>query len=356
MIDWPDDLKSLSLALDDSSARRDTVATQVGEALCAGILALVVGAGISRVVQLPMWTHLNKRIVEVAAQVLRARFKATWNDSLEARLPTLGDLACEHVDELGVLDRVEEVCSRCETLVKEGTADANKYIGDAPSWHAVVRAALYEERQRYQFKDMFYPELVCLSNLLVGERRGHIRDVITFNYDDLLESYLQLHGHFKHVIAPLPIRLTPNYGTVVYHPHGYLPLEDKVVSSSPFLVLSKRSYEKVASSGAQHASLWSEFISWMLSRRIGLLIGISGNDKIMKLYIEGAHARMKADSTRRPLAFAILVANDYLAPAEWLKQHIVPLEFTDADAVADFLAQVCQKAAGLSTHASTEAM
>jgi len=48
---------------------------------------------------------------------------------------------------------------------------------------------------------------------------------------------------------------------------------------------------------------------------------------------------------KRPLAFAILVGDSYLAPERWLEKRVIPLEFADANAVAKFLALVCQQAA-----------
>jgi len=323
------------------------VAHQLGRLLNSGVLALFIGAGVSRVVRLPLWQELNVRIVREAPVVLRELFPSLSEQEREKDLPTADDAEAEGADVLKVLDRVEEVCSLCETLADEGAADRDRYVGVAPSWHSVVRRALYGEAQEYSFDCMFHPELVSLCSLLIGGKRGLVREVVTFNYDDLLESYLRLHGHPCHVVTPSPNRLTGNYGTIFYHPHGYVPLQDDRGRDVSFIVLSGRSYDLVASGGRDHLRLWRQLIMWMLCVRIGLFVGISGSDVIHKLYFDEALQMAGPAGTKRPLALAVLVGDAYLAPNEWLRRRVVPLEFADAAAVARFITQVCQEAAGL---------
>lgn len=340
--DWPTDLGDLSLPKGATSHRVDTVARTLGLVLKSGYLTLFVGAGVSKVVSLPMWQELNKRIVEEAPALLASKFNGLWNDKLKSRLPTPAEMDVQDADCLGLLDRVEEVCSLCETLAETGAGDPNKYKGDAPSWHELVKRALYRGKDSYAFTEMFHPELVSLCSLMTGVRRGSVREVISFNYDDLIQHYLRLHGHSYHVVTPLPNSLTPNHYTVFYHPHGYLPLQDRAFRPSPSIVLSQRSYGDVVS--RDHARSWRRQIAWMLSVRIGLLVGISGTDRILETYFDDALAL--ADPTGgRPLAFVILVGDEYLPPEKWLEKRIVPLEFPDATTIAQFLALVCERAA-----------
>jgi hypothetical protein len=322
------------------------VASQIGRVLNEGSLSLFIGTGLSKVVSLPMWKELNRNIVQNAADVLKEQFGVLWTPELQRRLPTVEQMD-DARDPLKTLDLVEEVCSCCETLKRYGSANSDNFVGNAPSWHLLVRRALYGDRKRYEFDEMFHSELVSLCSLLTGGRRGLIREIVTFNYDDLLESYLRLHGHPYHVVTPLPNQLTPNYCTVLYHPHGYLPLEDAKPRTSSFLVLSKRSYNHMFSGTGEYASLWRNLIKWMLTVRIGLFVGTSGNDDIFNLYFDEALKLCNPSQDGRPLAFALLVGDGYLAPSEWLKRRVVPLEFSDATAVAKFLSVVCQQAAEL---------
>ncbi len=350
MLTWPEDLTDLSLPEDSDSARLDTVACQLGSVLHSGLLTLFIGSGISTVVGLPMWNEFNAKVIENAPKLLRELFSQIWCDEIEDELPTPSDLRVPGADPLVILDKVEQACSRCETLAGTGTGNRKRYVGAAPSWHQLIRRALYasyEGTGKYRLEDMCNPELVALCNLLVGGRRGLVREIVTFNYDDLLESYLRFHGHPYDVITPLPNRLTPNYSTTFYHPHGYLPLQDSEAGESSFLVLSKQSYEQVSSGVQHHVKLWRDFVARMLCVRIGLFVGISGEDEIHRTYFHQALDTAGPSTASRPLAFAVLVGDKYLEPDEWLKKRIVPLEFRDATAVAEFLTLVCQKAAKL---------
>ncbi|MHC4740347.1 MAG: SIR2 family protein [Planctomycetota bacterium] len=347
MLDWPDNLADLCLSKDSDCAQIDTVAYQLGYILHSGILAAFIGSGISSIVHLPLWRDLNLKIVQEAPLVLKGLFPKIWTKAIEDKLPTPAEANSLDSDILKILDRVEKTCSLCETLVSRGTGDPDEYVGNAPSWHRLVMRALYGETKNYRFEEMFHPELVSLCGLFMGERRGFIREVFTFNYDDLLESYLRLHGHPCQVVTPLPNRLTPNFGTVFYHPHGYLPLQDNQHHETPFLVLSGQSYDRVYSGARDHIQLWREIIVRILCTRIGLFVGISGKDNVHEFYFEQALQQADLSNSRRPLAFAILMGDTYLPPKQWLSKRIIPLEFQDANSVAKFLAMVCQQAASI---------
>ena len=353
MLDWPDNLAYLHLPIDADNVCIDTVALHVSRVLNSGTLALFIGSGVSRVVNLPIWKELNSGIIRAAPTVLKECFPGLWSDALEAELPTLQDMQAEKADPLAILDSVEEVCSRCETLAQDGEANKAKFVGDAPSWHLVVRRALYGTRKKYGFEEMFDPELVSLCSLLTGGHRGLIREIVTFNYDDLLQSYLKLHGHQCHTVTPLPNQLTPNYGATFYHPHGYLPLQDDTCRDSSFVVLSKRSYDQVSSGLRPGAKLWRDFIAWILCVRVGLFVGISGNDRILGLHFDEALKLIGPSQDRRPLAFAVLLGKGCLSPSDWLEKRVVPLEFSNTTSVAKFLALVCQHAADLAKNSRT---
>jgi len=344
MLDWPDDLGDLSLAADADAAKVETVARCLGRVLNWGGLALFIGAGVSKVIDLPMWTKLNSNIVQGAAAILEELFPKIWCNDFKSRLPTPDDLQ-NQTDVLELLDRVEKVCSACETLAYDGAANDEKYVGNAPSWHEIVRRSLYQGAQQYKFEAMFHPELVSLCSLLIGYRRGNVREVVTFNYDDLIQSYLRLHGHSCNVVSPLPFELSPNSGTTFYHPHGYLPLQDKEHRASPFIVLTKQAYRPVRSGAKRHAKQWRRLIASLLSVRIGLFVGISGNDDILELYFDETEELAGEPIHGRPLAFAILVGEHNRPAKKWLEDKIIPLEFPNPDAVARFLAQICQQAA-----------
>ncbi len=346
MLDWPDDLADLSLVADAAPANIETVAQQLGRVLNWGGLALFIGAGVSKVVDLPMWTELNSNIILKADPTLAELFPRIWCKELASRLPTADDLQ-DSADVLEILERVERVCSACETLACNGAANDEAFVGNAESWHEIVRRALYKGAKEYSFEAMFHPELVSLCSLLIGYRRGNVREVVTFNYDDLIESYLTLHGHACNVVSPVPFELLPNCGSTFYHPHGYLPLSDRRHRASPFIVASKQTYRRVKNGATGNVGRWRRLIASMLSTRIGLFLGISGKDDVLDLYFDEARELAGESMHRRPLGFAILLGEGNRAAEDWLRDRIIPLEFETPTDVARFLAQICQQAASI---------
>jgi hypothetical protein len=343
MLVWPKDLTQLSIARNPDDSRVEFVAQRLGDLLLSGQLALFIGSGLSKTVNLPLCGELNKRIVNLAPRHLAARFPKLWTATLENELPKSEEMRRRGIDVLQLLDRVEQVCSLCQSLSENSAGDRKKYVGVAETWHSLVREALYQDMKNYDFKSLFHPELVSLCSLLVGGRRGLVREVVTFNYDDVIESYLRLHGHSYHVVTPLPNQSTPNYGTTFYHPHGYLPLEDIEFRDSSFLVLSRQSYVQVSASIKNHLKMWRSLLAWILCVRVGLFLGISGNDEIIDRYFDEA-LNLKQAEDNTPLAFAILVGKNYLDTEQWLRKGIIPLEFSNSTDVASFLTRVCQSA------------
>ena len=247
---------------------------------------------------------------------------------------------------------MRECAPRAKTFAREGAANEEKFVGDSASWHAIVRRALYRGANEYSFDAMFHPELVSLCSLLTGYRRGSVREVITFNYDDLIQSYLRLHGHPCNVVSPVPFVLSPNFGTTFYHPHGYLPLLDTKHRGTPFIVASKRSYRRVQSGTTRQVDGWRQMIASLLSTRIGLFLGVSGTDNILELYFDQATELAGKSMQVRPLGFAILLGTGNRPTEDWLTDRIIPLEFGTPTDVARFLAQICQQAASLASESS----
>ncbi|MCK5347679.1 MAG: hypothetical protein KAR20_29930, partial [Candidatus Heimdallarchaeota archaeon] len=83
--------------------------------------------------------------------------------------------------------------------------------------------------------------LIAIGALAMSSRRGSVNDIITYNFDDLLEWYLGLHGHMIQVITELPY-LHEDVDVRIYHPHGFLPSNEIYKNSSHF-VFDQFSYD-----------------------------------------------------------------------------------------------------------------
>jgi hypothetical protein len=138
-----------------------------------GRLALFVGAGVSMGCGLPGWSDLVSRVLAT-----------TWKDQ-----PELAEL-----------------------LLKDKNILAARYARQkaGTKFNRIVHDALYRED-------------VELSRCVWAIARSGIRQICTFNFDDLLAEALLTDGTECVIATPdEPFRST-HEGITVYHPHGILP-------------------------------------------------------------------------------------------------------------------------------------
>src|SRR5690348_9470103 len=84
--------------------------------------------------------------------------------------------------------------------------------------------------------------LISLGACLMGSRRGSITEVLNFNFDNVLDWYLKLHGYTTQIVSEIP-SLRTDVDVTIYHPHGYLPKDVPRGEFSKFLVFSQDSYD-----------------------------------------------------------------------------------------------------------------
>ncbi len=211
--------------------RDDLVKQHIARLLIQNRLSLVLGAGISFAAGLPSWEKFTANLVAISGIAVPDGLDApSTSEFIRSKLP----------DE--------------------------KFIG-------LSREALYLETA-VEIQDLVRIELFrSLSFLFMPTRRGSIRQIVSFNFDDLLERYLR---HFGVVVVPtrhMP-RWKPDCDIEVLHPHGYLP---SVQSESPSeqIILTRMDFDRL--SGPQQ-SPWKQELSSILRSSFGLFIGLSGDD------------------------------------------------------------------------------
>ncbi len=271
--------------------------------LSEGSLVLLVGAGISKGVGLPVWWELVRRCLRLAGCTSDARKirKSTSNERLRV-----------------MVDNVE------------------RSMGEFRKYRDAVKRSLYAE---VDFSREMLSErlLISLGALLMGSRRGRIQMVINFNFDDVLEWYLRLHGLRVQVVSRIPTLLR-DADVIVYHPHGFLPkMSEK--DASDFLILGQYSYDKKL--GATR-DLWMEFTKQVLRERVGLFVGLSGKDPTVGPMLADIKESV---GTSRPTGFW-LFGPDEVEVANFEQRNIVPIKFPQFEQIPDFLLRICQLAAG----------
>ena len=286
----------------------DLAKTHLADALFEGNLALFLGAGASSPLGLPSWPTL----------ISSCLMAASVND------PTLA-ITAKKINNKSSFDKLKGAASELRTSI----ADDSKYL-------ACVKKALYENSPNRE--NLVPTELLfALGAMLMGSRRGRIKDVWTLNYDDLLEWYLSMHGFVSESIVQTPC-LLGEPDVTIYHPHGFLPFNSSLKSSSD-IVLDTQSYADRALGKNQP---WRDAVQVALKSKVFICVGLSWTDRLLiDLIVEAAAA-----NSGRPTAFWLFGSPASVDTVDECKRHrVAPIQLSGYPEIPKFLLGVCQRAA-----------
>ncbi|PLX16738.1 MAG: hypothetical protein C0601_09685 [Candidatus Muiribacterium halophilum] len=211
-------------------------------------LNLVLGSGVSKAAGLPLWPQLVK---ELYIDVIVNNFMEEEPDWEKLDLKT---------DELILQAR----------YIKKGYGDLTKFV-------EAIRKNLYTREV-----DVDNDLMQAIGRLCVPTRASHLKSIITYNFDDLLEKKLEtLKVEYKGIYdsnicfnkSDLPI----------YHVHGFLPQDSKEVTTKN-LIFSDDDYNKQASG---KIFSWSNVIQLTSFKdSCNLFIGASFNDSNLRRILE----------------------------------------------------------------------
>jgi hypothetical protein len=281
----------------------------LAEHLRNGTLGLAIGAGASKYLNLPLWYSLVNECSVGAG--LAADMRETT--------PT------------------ETLCARME-VVEKYHSGGRIGKGEALPYREAVRAAMYKgvDFDRVLHSDL----LISIGALVMGSRRGSVREILNFNFDDVLEWYLYLHGYDLNVVTTIPA-LRTGADVTIYHPHGYLPYHQDWFVSSSFLIFSQYSYDDKMGDIKEP---WSELTRMFLKSKVALLVGLSGSDPTFGPIFRDVQ---KALGTSRATGLWLFGPDADLERMDRLQgRNLVPLEFSAFEEWPSFLLKVCQCAAG----------
>jgi hypothetical protein len=182
--------------------------------------------------------------------------------------------------------------------------------------------------------------LVALGALVIGSKRGKVNKVVTYNYDDVLETYLLYHGYMPNSISKVPyIKIDSDID--IYHPHGFLPF--LIGKDSEILVLDQDSYVK--STGIDNP-FYREIESAALSTTC-LFIGISGRDRAVNDLLIRSYENHISRYTKNSVQGFIFKLESDIADfeEESLKSKgIFCIKIHDHDEIPIYLSEICQRA------------
>lgn len=281
----------------------------LAEHLRQGTVALMLGAGVSVSTGLPRWNALVE--------------------------------ACEA--EVGITPPSSKRSARELMGAIDGVKRRLRDFGREDELLDIVRSHLYPQT----FLDNgAYPDtvlqdrmLIALGTMVMSSSRGSVSQVITLNFDDLLEWYLQLHGFTTQVISDYPALLRGDVDVTVLHPHGFLPLMTDTYSKTSWLVLS---HKELVNRLSDSESKWATMLENTFLSKCFLAIGTSMQDLDVELLL----AKARRAGRTGPLGF--LIAPKSANPdheRDLLEAGIVPVPVDSNDHIPDFLLGICKKAA-----------
>ena len=301
-------------ALSDDSFPLDVYADNIELALSklahrlrAGSLALMLGAGVSSGIGLPSWWKLVKACCDA--------------------------VAC-HSDDIDDKMSNETLRGRIDDVARMAGASYLQVVSDCLHGHVEYTDTIIQK-----------PLLIALGALMMGSRRGRIRNVVTFNFDDVLEWYLDLHGFTTQVVDAIPALLREE-DLLVYHQHGFLPKNIDVYDRSLDIVFSQMSYDIRMSDAGKP---WKELLEGILRSHVGLFVGLSGDDPILGPTL--ASTRIALNGSRETGFWLFRregAKQDAARRQRMIDRNIIPLFFDSFDDIPRFLLDLCKKAAELS--------
>jgi hypothetical protein len=249
---------------------------------------VVVGSGTSRSVDLPVWKTLVSRLADRAGIA---------QDSTD--------------DNTSFAERIR-----------------NKIEAKSPgSWPREVYNALYKDASLTQvdlLKGRSLQAAVALIMCLAKHPGG--TDVISFNFDDVLERALRMFGGEVSSVA-VPDGWYEPASIRVWHPHGLLPFK-RPNAPEGRLVLDRFSF---ATAGSTQEGLWSSTLLALLRRRYAFLIGLSGDDDNLDRFLADCAASHPA--YKRTSYWGTVFLQDPTPSARefWDRRRVLVETFTDFD-------------------------
>jgi SIR2-like domain len=287
----------------DYKVKPDLAIEKLGALLGDGCVHLFLGAGVSQGFGLPGWRPLVARVLDKEGD---ATFIARLIEMSEREVARL-------------LDSIDD-----ESLEYQQRVHRALYRD--------VSTDLTEQLQRS-------PLLLAVAGLITGSCRGRISTVTTYNYDDLLEQYLQMLGYAV-CVRTTPHELSTRADVEIQHPHGSLPQHWDGTSMRAKLIFSEKAYRE------RRAAIdegWSAGIEHNLYSKLGLFIGLSGDDGAIADVLKRAEQKVSRTETYK--GYWLMTPDAFERNSmDVLDVGMCPLKL-EAKAMPSYVLRVCQAAA-----------
>ena len=289
---------------EDFWASPDNIDQCLASKLLAGSTSLVLGAGASHGFHLPDWGELVEAV----------------RTSCGATAPTKPLRPEDEAHQLLI----------------------NNFSGDRLAFAKAVRTALYAGASRDSSFLLKSDLLQGIAAFLSSSLRGHGGAVITFNFDDLVETYLRLLGFVVKSELSVPAWAT-RADMRVFHPHGLLPLASEA-GTTP-IVFTTADFDEVVGRADDE---WNRTMTSILSTTFPVFIGLSGEDSRLRSLLTHTHPTHPALTKDASLYWGVRLTLKSAAPYEidrWKAMKIAPRYFDSYSEIPAWLLTICQRAA-----------
>lgn len=288
----------------------DIAVKDLGAGLREGQISLMLGAGCSLPMKLPSWPDLVRQCCEQISVV------------------SSGGVDSKDIDANWSGEKLLMRMSR-----------ARKVLDDDRRYIEIIGENLYRE-WRLSPPTEFTPLLRAIGTMTIGSERGRVRDILTFNFDSLLEWYLSFHGYVVQIVEHVP-KILRRSDVTMYHPHGYLPFDNSLGRPSEEVIFDQESVERRI---LANQNAWNETFRHFLGSHVFIAIGLSGNDFLQRLLLKAAADQQRDD---RPLGFWFYRKNADPDVIDDLRGKSVAMLLIENYAqIEDFLFGICREAAG----------
>ena len=302
----------------------------------AGDLALAVGAGVSMAAGMPDWNHLVIEIIDRALRYGSREHRQVLADAIRAG--NSGEQVMFAVRDRALIvqrDQIDDVLAReltpadpaararlldAKAQLESASTQRAKALRDATAaTQAVFGSEFTNELRRVLFERVLYrtkvhpaiTSMVHPKSGLPGTLAPRLHTILTYNFDDLLETALREAGHACQAHLSKggePKRLREPFGhphrpsaVDVYHVHGFCPAPAGAYSLAPLdnvdLVFSESQYRATYGNNAS----WTRKVQTALfGSSPCLIIGSSLTD-------DDAVAQLAAAHRQRPGWFSYAV-------------------------------------------------
>lgn len=267
-------------------------------------LSLCVGAGASIAFNLPNWTKLVDNLYTISGQP-----PSTSTSDIE---------------------RSEEVF-------------AAKYNGDRVRFARDVQCALYQGYVHDPVAVDSNPLLSAIGALVMSSARGRVSQVITLNYDNILENHLERRGFTVSSVAKLP-SWDSDSDVEILHPHGLLDV-NQTVAPKAGIVLTALDYDAIV---GNVADLWRQRITNILRSTTCIFVGLSGSDQNLMNQLYDVNQR-HAVTGNEPF-WAVRLGRD--EGKAWRTRGVYSARLESYADIPKFILEICRRAAVMRTKRS----